>query len=349
MKRYKVFEQILQTILFIAAIFLLGGIIMIVHEIQETSQVIRCASVIKSFAQRIVKLEMAYNVDNEKIAYMGRLMQTLQNGSYNYNLKLFSEKKFQEELFHQMKGWETLRREIYEAREEGWQETNVLEVSEHYFYLCGNTISVMNEHMTELVADMRRREAALFVIILILAYINIRRYREAVGAKKKNRILQQKAYFDPVTQVRNRRYFEEFFQKMIDESDRYVFCYLDLDGLKYVNDTFGHAEGDRYLIDFLASITREIRFTDEIFRLGGDEFAIFMNGCSKERAQKILATARKRFMRNETRGYKRSFSYGIVAVQGEQYKRIEDLLHEGDAQMYEFKLSNKEQDRSVTS
>lgn len=74
-----------------------------------------------------------------------------------------------------------------------------------------------------------------------------------------------------------------------------LFCYCDLDGLKYVNDTFGHAEGDLYLCTFVAAVKRQIRENDVFVRMGGDEFCVVLKSCPHELAAEKLCRAQKAF------------------------------------------------------
>jgi len=85
---------------------------------------------------------------------------------------------------------------------------------------------------------------------------------------------------DQLTGVYNRRGFEQEFQRVLSAATRYgetgVLIYIDLDGFKPINDTYGHAAGDKMLIEVARVLNDHIRPQDMVARLGGDEFAILL-------------------------------------------------------------------------
>jgi diguanylate cyclase (GGDEF)-like protein len=97
---------------------------------------------------------------------------------------------------------------------------------------------------------------------------------------------------DPLTKLLNRR---AFVRHLADAADRgresgqpLSLVYCDLDGFKAVNDTRGHAAGDRVLRGFGDLLTSAVRAGDEVFRMGGDEFALLVERCPRERAVEVV-------------------------------------------------------------
>ncbi|NQV80703.1 MAG: GGDEF domain-containing protein [Alphaproteobacteria bacterium] len=92
--------------------------------------------------------------------------------------------------------------------------------------------------------------------------------------------LKSQAMTDPLTELANRRAFEEQVRRAIAGASRFdeagVLAYIDLDGFKPINDLLGHEAGDAVLIYVADFLRNSVRLTDTVARLGGDEFAILM-------------------------------------------------------------------------
>ena len=159
--------------------------------------------------------------------------------------------------------------------------------------------------------------------------------------EKGKRKLENKAYIDPGTGIRNRLFFEEYMEKLLQKQQHAVFCYLDLDGLKYVNDKYGHTEGDLYIRRFVEIVQKQFRNTDLIARIGGDEFCIVLLECPLYRAYEKLKHALDAYIHDNDKEYPSSFSYGVVEIDGKETS-LEKIIKKADAAMYEFKRKNKE-------
>ncbi len=156
------------------------------------------------------------------------------------------------------------------------------------------------------------------------------------------RKLEKKAYRDTATGISNRLFFKEYMGKILKEKQQATLCYLDLDGLKYVNDRFGHMEGDIYIQTFVETIQKNLKTGDIFARVGGDEFAIVILGCHKETALKELGEIMEDFAQSNKKEYPISFSYGVVEIDEQnQELSLEEIIEEADSAMYECKRKNK--------
>ena len=99
-------------------------------------------------------------------------------------------------------------------------------------------------------------------------------------------------FYNHLTEVYNRRYFDEKIEEEIKNKERYggVFslCLCDLDNFKNYNDSYGHTEGDNCLKKIAQIMKNNVRKTDFVFRYGGDEFVILMPNTFLEEAVKII-------------------------------------------------------------
>ena len=157
----------------------------------------------------------------------------------------------------------------------------------------------------------------------------------------------QLATIDDLTLISNRRGFTLLAQKSLNLCARQnipvTLVYFDLNNFKSINDTFGHAEGDRALITFAEKMKYIFRDSDVIARMGGDEFVVLLTNTVSEHAEKIISRLRQsieNYNKEENSGYDISFSDGIVTVDNAQEHTIQMLLDQSDALMYEKKYKH---------
>ena len=97
------------------------------------------------------------------------------------------------------------------------------------------------------------------------------------------------AHEDSLVELPNRRGFMRALERLIDRVNRYdeqaAVLFVDLDGLKLINDTLGHQAGDKALIKVARVLVDGVRKSDVVARLGGDEFAILLDHSNEESAR----------------------------------------------------------------
>jgi diguanylate cyclase (GGDEF)-like protein/PAS domain S-box-containing protein len=160
--------------------------------------------------------------------------------------------------------------------------------------------------------------------------------------------LRQLSLTDELTGLLNRRGFfthVEQYLKMVKRQKTGVFMlYADLDNLKYINDRFGHKEGDFVLIQVARILKENYRESDIIARIGGDEFVVIPVGSSGECIGVItsrLQEAIHRYNEEAQKGYILSVSTGVVFYDAEEPCSIDELLAMADKKMYEDKARKK--------
>ena len=152
------------------------------------------------------------------------------------------------------------------------------------------------------------------------------------------------AVTDELTGLYNRRGFFSLAEKLLQlckrEKKGIFMLYTDLDGLKKINDTFGHKEGDMALIDIANILRNNYRESDIIARIGGDEFVVIPIGTTEDSTKIATSRLQKSIEIHNSeinRSYKLSLSFGIAYYDPENSCSIDELLVQGDKLMYEQK------------
>ena len=165
------------------------------------------------------------------------------------------------------------------------------------------------------------------------------------AAKIKMEALEAKAYKDVMTQLYNRAWGMYVLDEWLKDKRRFVLIFVDLDKLKYVNDEFGHTEGDIYIIN-AGNCLKSFSVDCIPCRLGGDEFMLLAPDIGYEEARETMNRIVDEF-KNHSHLSDKSFSYsmsvGIVAVGSDNDLSLSSLLDLADARMYADKRSRKAQ------
>ncbi len=153
--------------------------------------------------------------------------------------------------------------------------------------------------------------------------------------------VERLALTDALTGIPNRRRFleacEQEFQRF--QRHKHPFCtlYLDIDHFKKINDTFGHAAGDKMLVEFGALLGSEIRQVDLVGRLGGEEFAVLLVETEHQAALEVAERIRQRFQNlvvATTFGeIQTTVSIGLSEARASD-QSYEDALHRSDEALY---------------
>ena len=149
------------------------------------------------------------------------------------------------------------------------------------------------------------------------------------------------AVTDELTGLHNRRGFTAIAEQQLKLARRsrapLHIGFIDMDGMKAINDRFGHAVGDEALKDIAAILRSSFRDSDVLARLGGDEFVVLAIGAddqTMERIQERLVAAVGKTNRQAQRPYALSLSLGVVACDVESGTTLDQMIEEADRRMY---------------
>jgi two-component system cell cycle response regulator len=165
----------------------------------------------------------------------------------------------------------------------------------------------------------------------------------AVERHRMQERLLQAALRDDLTGAYNRRGFLELGRHRVDlarrRGEHLAVLVADVDGLKAVNDSLGHAQGSRLICDVAGILLQTARRSDVVARLGGDEFAVLLTG-PEGAAGALTRRIRDAVDRTNARGdrpYRISLSLGAAVVGPDGELDLDRLLEEADRRMYEEK------------
>ncbi|MCF0242949.1 MAG: GGDEF domain-containing protein [Treponema sp.] len=183
---------------------------------------------------------------------------------------------------------------------------------------------------------------------LATAYDYSKAEAEKQALNKNNKFLQEISRTDDLTHVLNRRGYMNLGQDIINvslkQSKTGLVIFGDMDGLKTINDTYGHDAGDRAIIAEAEILQKVFRASDVIGRIGGDEFAIVAPGLFEKNFQKIKSRVTEECdLWNKQSGevFSISISLGFTEFNSEHYV-LGLLLQEADEKQYEEKRLKKE-------
>ncbi len=184
-----------------------------------------------------------------------------------------------------------------------------------------------------------RLTQAMVVALLLIAGTGL-----VVLHRKRESALSAAALRDDLTGVWNRRGWQALASHELQRAQRLgqerVLVFVDLDGLKLVNDVLGHREGDRAIVDAAAVLTAASRSSDLVGRLGGDEFVLLLaEGSPLDVARRRVADALEAHNASSTTGFDLRLSLGAQVWMPQDGCSLDELVRRADAAMYADKAA----------
>ncbi|MDD3368452.1 MAG: GGDEF domain-containing protein [Lachnospiraceae bacterium] len=281
----KVFETALILTLIILIVFMMAN----VSRIQGTARVVNYAGIVRGATQRLVKLEIS-NMENPELEqYLDEILAGLKDGSSNLNLVRLDDKDYQEKLTTLSNYWKELKDEIEDVREYGAERTDIIAMSEEYFRLADDTVSAAEMYSQKNASKVRIIEIFLVIVILALIIFMLKEVSEAIYLARVNSSLNQKAFIDLHTGLPNKSRCEEILTKKTFLTVPTACIMYDMNGLKKINDTFGHVAGDAVIKNFANIIRKNIPEQQFVGRYGGDEFVAVITDTTDQDVLQIIA------------------------------------------------------------
>jgi len=214
-------------------------------------------------------------------------------------------------------------------------ETPTCQVEKRYVHKLGQVVWAMNS--VSLVHDAEEKPAHFIFQI-----------QDISERKRAESALQSLSLVDELTGLYNRRGFlavtEQYLASFQRSDNGLVVLYADLDGLKGINDSLGHLEGDRALVRTAEVLKEAFRSSDIIARLGGDEFVLLAGVGADESAESLTDRLQQKLAlanAQRNRPYDLSISIGVAHYDPDEACTIEELMGRADRVMYEEKRKKR--------
>lgn len=156
------------------------------------------------------------------------------------------------------------------------------------------------------------------------------------------------SYYDQLTGVYSRSYYENNLMRMDTERNYPLSIIMgDVNGLKLVNDSFGHAKGDELLKKAASALKKSCRADDIIARWGGDEFVILLPRTDETEAKKLIQRIKYFLSQEKVESIELSVSFGS-GTKSHANERIADIMKSADDEVYKHKLNESSHMKNAT-
>ena len=201
--------------------------------------------------------------------------------------------------------------------------------------------ALITESFGVMLLDIALNNHMLYILILIIAIIMAVLISNNKNAKERMKYFSE---YDVMTGVYNRRAgikkLSQIHKNMSKNECQISICFVDINGLKEVNDALGHEAGDELILSVINAIKKSIRSNDFVARLGGDEFLIIFEGLNESTSEEIWKRVVEEYTsinEKENRKYVISASHGIETFECDSIEYIDAIVNRADEKMYDEK------------
>lgn len=165
-------------------------------------------------------------------------------------------------------------------------------------------------------------------------------FRDSSERKERQKRIEYLSYHDQLTDLYNRRFFEEELRRLdVERNYPLTIVYADVNGLKVINDAFGHETGDQLLTLVADAMKTTCRADDIIARIGGDEFLILLPKTDAVQAARIVERIKESIGIVHFNGMSASVSFG-VDTKTESSQNTSEVMNSAERNMYQAKIQD---------
>ena len=164
--------------------------------------------------------------------------------------------------------------------------------------------------------------------------------------QQERELLERGAHIDSLTNLGNRGGLDRHVDQLWRKGTPFTCAYIDIDHLKHCNDTFGHAEGNRYILSICRTLSETMEHDEILFRIGGDEFVLISLSANETELEQRLEQVRAGLIEASSGGKVpmiASFSFGCSRVNPLAGDTRRQMTMDADRKMYRYKLMHRVQ------
>ena len=186
--------DVMQSVLILSIVMLVVMMMIQIYDLQGTARVINYAGLVRGSTQREIKLEITGTQNDELIQYLDDIISGLRYQDGHYDLIRLKDEVYQEKLDVQSAYWEQLKEEIAVVRQKGYENTNIVAMSETYFEMADETVFAAENYSEKIAIKIRTIEFLSALDMFCLVILIIMQTLTAMKMAMNNKLLEQKAY-----------------------------------------------------------------------------------------------------------------------------------------------------------
>lgn len=326
--------HIVIAVLSVVLMGLIVWMMVIVSHIQGSARVVNYAGLVRGTTQRMVKMEMAGEPQDEMRREIEAYIQGLREGDASLSIVRLPDADFQQKMKELNGYYLQVKQEIFHLRQTGKADSYLIAVSEQFFAICDEATALAEVYSEKQARDLALLEkgitADIFVLMILIGF----EFFKALKRLMQNRVLQKKAYLDEATGLPNKNKCEEILNAPAAVDVGVVS--FDLNNLRRINDSRGHQAGDAYIRRFAKALRAAVPEEHFVGRLGGDEFLMVTRGLSEAGMEALIGEVRAKLAEEAKEHPDTPLSYAAGYALAKNYPEasVRELFAQADKYMY---------------